>query len=159
MTIQTSDFFYVLLTARTYGDMDLGSKSNMKGLKSLGSNSWPPVDKTRSFTTTPPRHHFPIFHTVKCLIKGLQTFHHAPPLHLHQASAMTVNKQISFKKISQIVFKLQSDKKKKEEKQKSLKYFRCSKGCNSKSKLYRQKYMKEKKGSYQFLLKLLIAYE
>ena len=80
--------FYVLLTARSYGDVDLGLKSNMKGLRSLGSNSWPLGDKTRSFTP-PSRHNFPIF-TVKYLIKGLQTFHHAPPLHLHQASAMTL---------------------------------------------------------------------
>ena len=43
--------------------------------------------------------------------------------------------------------------------QKPLKYFRFSKGHNSKSKLYHQKYMKEKKGSYQFLLKWLTAYE
>ena len=144
-------FFYVLLTARTYGDMDLGLKSNMKGLRSLGSNSWPPVDKTRSFTTAPPRHHFPIFYTVKYLIKGLQTALTSSKCH------DSVNKLISFKKIFQIVFKLQRGQKKKN--QKSLKYFWCSKGRNSKSKLYRQKNMKEKKGSYQFLLKWLIAYE
>ena len=51
MTIQTSEWvYYVLLTARSYGDVDLGLKSNMKGLRSLGSNSWPLGDKTRSFT-------------------------------------------------------------------------------------------------------------
>ena len=75
--------------------------------------------------TTPPRHNFSIFHTVKYLIKGLQTFHHAPPLHLHQASAMTllINKK-SFKKISRIVFKLQSGQKKRKKERKEKKYYR-----------------------------------
>ena len=59
------------------------------------------------------------------------------------------------------------DKKKKKEKKErkkrniteTTKIVPFSKGHNSKSKLYRQKYMKEKKGRYQFLLKWLTAYE
>ena len=82
--------FYVLLTARTYRDIDLGLKSNMKGLRSLGLNSWPRLTRQEAL----PLHHrgtiLPIFHTVKYLIKGLQTFPHALPLHLHQASTMTL---------------------------------------------------------------------
>ena len=72
---------YVLLTARSYGDVDLGLKSNMKGLRSLGSNSWLLGDDEK-LHITPPRHNFLIFHTVKYLIK--KTFHHAPPLHFKQ---------------------------------------------------------------------------
>ena len=54
-------------------------------------------------------------------IKGLQALHHAPPLHLHQVSAITLSKikcvlhvilrpfkfLQGFKKISKMVFKLQ----------------------------------------------------
>ena len=39
MTIQTSEWvFYVLLTAKSYGDVDLSLKSNMKGLRT--SEAW-----------------------------------------------------------------------------------------------------------------------
>ena len=92
--------FYVLLTARTYGDMDLGLKSNMKGLRSLGSNSWPRLTRQESL----PLHH------------------RAADIFPCPATALTsskyhdsVYKLISFKKISQIVFKLQSGQKKKSE--------------------------------------------
>ena len=61
--------------------MDLGLKSGIELMT--------PGLQDEKLHTTPPRHNFPILHTVKYLIKGLQTFHHAPPLHLHQASAMT----------------------------------------------------------------------
>ena len=43
-----------------------------------------PGPQGEQFSPTPPKHPFPILHTVKYLIKGL---HHAPRLHLHQASA------------------------------------------------------------------------
>ena len=52
--------------------------------------------KVSSFTTTPPRHPFLICDTVKYLINGPQTLHHAWPLHQHQASGITVNKLIKF---------------------------------------------------------------
>ena len=81
MTIQMTEFFNVPLIASSYGGVDLGLKSHMK-------EAW--GDKACSFTTTPPRHPFPIFQPVKYLIKGLQTFHHAPPLHLHQTSTITL---------------------------------------------------------------------
>ena len=93
--------FYVLLTARTYGDMDLGLKSNMKGLRSLGSNSWPRLTRR----------------------EALPLHHRAADIFPCPATALTsskyhdsVYKLISFKKISQIVFKLQSGQKKKKKK-------------------------------------------
>ena len=72
---------YIPLTDRSWGDGDR---------RSLGLNSWPLGYQVSSFTTTPPRHPFLIRHTVEYLINGLQTLHHALPLHLHQACAITL---------------------------------------------------------------------
>ena len=51
-----SEFFYVSLTARSYGDEDLGLKPHIKGLRSLGSNTWPLGDKRAAlhYTTEAP---------------------------------------------------------------------------------------------------------
>ena len=72
--------------------------------------------------TTPPRHNFPIFHTDKYLIKGLQTFHHAP-----QKSSKchdSVNKLITFQEnISnsfQVTERTKKKKKKKERKKRNI---------------------------------------
>ena len=78
--------FYASLTARSYGDVDLGLKSHMKDWRTWDRTHDPYVTRQVAL----PLHSFAIFHIDKYLIKGLQTLHYAPPVHLHQASAITL---------------------------------------------------------------------
>ena len=124
MTIQTSEWvYYVLLTARSYRDVDLGLKSNMKGLRSLWSNSWPLGDK-RSFTL----HHRDTISQYFILIisnKRAADISPCPATALKSSKCHdSVNKLITFQENISNSFQVTERTKKKKKKKKEKKYYR-----------------------------------
>ena len=99
----------------------------MKGLRSLGSNSWPVGDKVSSFTTTRQRHHFPIFLTVKISNKRAADISPCPATALTSSKYLNSVNKLSFQKISKSFSSYRADT---NILQKSLKKFSVFKGSS-----------------------------